>query len=148
MDSRNVILSALNENEKLALYKAPIYLALYAALEDGHIDKEEIEDANTLVHYRTFTSHKKLHEFYKFAEEGFEEGLEREKENLPKDADQARKIINEKLDGIEQLLQKLDNYNQKIIRESFKSFAAHVARASKSWLDELSLFVAPFMEDK
>lgn len=138
----------LNKDERIELLHAPIYVALLGALEDGKITKREEEDAISLAHYRTFTSALILHEFSRRVDKHFKENFYVQKEALPKDVDEARKYLNEKLDNIDVILKKTDNRFSASLKKDLHSFARHVANSDRSWVEQLGLFLDPFLNLK
>lgn len=140
-------LEVLDEEEREKLYNAPVYVGLLGALEDGRITRHHEKDAIDLVHVRTFSSPKSLHEYYMKAEVLFEAKLKLVEEWLPNDMEAAKAMLREKLNEIKEILDKLENEEFVTdLRLSLRSFADHVSKSAGHWGKALAIFVDPFME--
>ena len=130
----------LSENESKTLFDAPIFFGLLGALHNKEISKTEMDDAEMLVHLRTYTSDSILHEFYENAEVDFKSRLDNWKENLPVDADEAIEFLKKKVNEVEIILQKQDERFRNKFVESMKSFSKHVASAEHNWWEAIPMF--------
>ena len=139
-------ISILTEKERQSLYKAPLYVSLLGALDDGKITSKEMKEATTLVHYRTFTSNPILHEYYKKAEDYFINSIEKEKIILPKNVNQAKEVYHRKLEEVNTILSKVDTKFSNELKKSLYSLANHVANADNNWIQALSVLVDPFID--
>jgi hypothetical protein len=139
-------LSILTEKERQSLYNAPVYVSLLGALEDGKITANEMKEATTLIHYRTFTSNPILQEYYKKAEDHFINTIEKEQIVLPKNAILAREVYHKKLEEVNTILSKVDAKFSNELKKSLYSFANHIANADNNWIQALSVLVDPFID--
>jgi len=140
--------ATLTDEEKKLLFDAPVYVSLLAALEDGKISKKELEDATTLVHYRTFTSKPILHKYFKAAETQFRDRLNREELELSEDIEASRTLLHNKLHKVNSVLSKMDEKFVTELKLSLHTFANHIVNVNTSWIQSLPIFVDPFLRTK
>ncbi|MEL6589772.1 MAG: hypothetical protein AAFP02_00190 [Bacteroidota bacterium] len=120
--------SALSSEEVSQLIEAPAIVAVLIAGADENIDKKEKSWATRLVHYRTFTSDPKLHEYYESVNERFEGHLDNLVANWAPTTSEAE--LSAKVAALNPILAKLDSEYADLLRESWRSMARKVAEAS------------------
>ncbi|MEO0898052.1 MAG: hypothetical protein AAFY71_16705 [Bacteroidota bacterium] len=124
--------SELNEEEVSLLAKAPALVTVLVAGADQEIDKKEINWANKLVNFRTFTADEKLHDYYELVNADFEETLNQLVSEWTAESGQA--AVNEQLSLLKPILAKVDDDYAILLKESLRSMAKHVAKASGGFL--------------
>ena len=136
----------LTKEERQCLYKAPVYVSLLGALENGEITSNEIKEATILVHYRTFTSNSILHEYYKKVEQLFINNIQKEKIMLPSNEIQAKEILHKKLDEVNTILTKVKSKFSNELKKSLYSLANHITNTDSNWTQAISILVNPFID--
>lgn len=136
----------LTKEERQYLYKAPVYVSLLGALENGDITSNEIKEASEMVHYRTFTSDEILHEYYEKVQQSFNSNIKKEKMMLPSDETQAKKILHKKLEDINTILTKVKSKFSIKLKKSLYSLANHIANTENNWTQAISILVDPFID--
>jgi len=136
----------LTKEERQCLYKAPVYVSLLGAIENGEITSNEIKEATILVHYRTFTSEPILREYYKKVDENFLTNFNKEKLTLPKNEAQAKEILHKKIEEVNTILTKVKSKFSNELKKSLYSLAKHIANADNNWTQTISILVDPFIE--
>ncbi len=139
-------MSILTKKERQCLYKAPVYVSLLGALENGEITSKEMKEATTLVHFRTFTSDPILHEYYKKTEKYFIVNIEKEKKMLPNNEIKAKEILHKKLEEVNDVLSKLDTKFSSKLKKSLYSLANHIVNTENNWKQAISILVDPFID--
>ncbi|MEM6342829.1 MAG: hypothetical protein AAF927_03080 [Bacteroidota bacterium] len=120
--------SALSSEEISQLTEAPAVIAVLIAGADDNIDKKEKSWATRLVHYRTFTSDPKLHEYYETVNVRFEGHLDSLVESWTAEKSEAE--LSARVSALNPILAKLDAEYADLLRESWRSMARKVAEAS------------------
>lgn len=122
----------LSEEEVELLAMAPAKVTVLIAGADDSIDKNEKEWASKLVRFRTFTSHERLHDYYDLVDARFEKDLEGLIATWSAEGSQ-EELIN-KLGDLKAVLAKMDDTYAGLIKDSLRSLAKHVAKASGGFL--------------
>lgn len=120
--------SALSSDEVSQLTEAPAVIAVLIAGADDNIDKKEKSWATRLVHYRTFTSDPKLHEYYETVNVRFEGHLDSLVDSW--NVESSGEELANKVAALKSILAKLDTEYADLLRESWRSMARKVAEAS------------------
>ena len=136
----------LTKEERQCLYKAPVYVSLLGAIENGKITSNETKEATILVHYRTFTSNSILHEYYKKVEEYFINNTKKEKIMLPSNEKKAKEILHKKLEEVNSILTKVKSKFSNELKKSLYSLANHIANTDNNWTQAISILVDPFID--
>lgn len=124
--------SNLTEKEVELLAMAPAKVTVLIAGADNDIDKNETEWASKLVRFRTFTSDERLHDYYELVNARFETDLEGLTATWSADTTQAEML--DKLSELKAVLAKMDDTYAGLVKESLRSLAKHVAKASGGFL--------------
>jgi hypothetical protein len=119
----------LNAEESEVLLKFPIYITLYAANGDSHLDEAEKKAAIELSHIKTFSCDSILAEFYKEADLNFKKNIESIDANLPKEKESRNAAIKLELSNLEKIVLKLGKDNSFVMHRSMESFKRHVSKA-------------------
>ena len=127
-------LKKLTNEEITLLMEAPVLVSLMAISQDGNMDHKERNDAIEMAHLRTYTSDPLLRPYYKLAEESFTTNLNALSIQFdPLDGNQ--KSIENRLKKIYALLEKLNPEYSRMMKESLKSYAYHVATVHPKFSD-------------
>ncbi|MEO0585246.1 MAG: hypothetical protein AAF135_23735 [Bacteroidota bacterium] len=124
--------SGLTEQEQNQLLLAPSMVTVLVAGADQNIDKKEKDWATKLVQFRTFTSDTTLHDYYEAVDARFAQDLETLTANW--DATSTEGQLAEELGKVGEILPKLGSEVANELRESLRSLAQHVAKASGGFL--------------
>lgn len=129
-------LNELSEEEKDLLYKAPvIFAALAAVSSDGKITPKERAKAVKLAHLRTYTSPPFLHDYYQRVDSLFEAEFEKIEAALPADENTQKAVLQEKMNEIRPILEKLDKDYSIHLTQSLKSFSRHIFNSDSHFLE-------------
>ncbi len=129
----------LTTEEKQELIDSIAYITVFIAQADGVIDKDEIEKAKKIAHIRSYSVPTDLKEFYTEVGENFDSKLHEIINTLPKDTQERYDFLNNKLSSYNDILKKTDYVFAKLLVQSWRSFAKHVAKASGGFLGFLSI---------
>ena len=124
--------SALTTDETVQLIEAPAVVSVLIAGADENIDKQEKGWATRLVHYRTFTSDPKLHEYYEEVNASFEERLGQFVDEWEAKTTEANMIA--KLEALKPVLAKIDAGYADLLKDSWRSMAKKIAEASGGFI--------------
>lgn len=131
----------LNETDRKTLLRAPSLVAILAAIsDDGKVSKQEKAASIKLAHFRTYTSHPLLHNYYTEVDKVFEKYFEEALAELPEDWKAKESFIEEKLAALADVLPKVNSVYAKTLVKSLESFARHVFKSNSSFLE---YFVLP-----
>ncbi len=130
----------LNEKDKKQLLRFPAYISLLASTGENGMDKQEKNAALKLAHIKTFASDPELRDFYKAVESDFEIQLTELNKNLPHDRQRRKSAIQQELNKLESILEKLDSPYVSMLRHSMESYKNHVSRAHQNILE---YFIVP-----
>ncbi len=119
--------TALTPEERDALIQAPVLVTLLIAGADQDFSKKEINWAKKVIHYRTFTSHNLLHDYYEMVNAGFEDSMSTYLDDEASTLDEATLTV--RLAGLNDVLPKIDPLYAKALVDSLRSLAQHVAEA-------------------
>ncbi len=133
------IFKKLSSQENEALLTFPVYITLLAANSDGRLDEAEKKAAIKLVHTKTFCCDQRLIEFYRVADEVFENILENLDAELPQEKESRKAFIKEELIRLEKIIIKLGKAYATSMRRSMKSFNEHISKAHHSVLVDFIL---------
>ncbi|MCI4667630.1 MAG: hypothetical protein MRZ79_05665 [Bacteroidia bacterium] len=124
--------SKLSQEEVELLAMAPANVTVLIAGADNDIDKNETEWASKLVRFRTFTSDERLHDYYELVDARFEGDLNTLVADWSAEESQAK--LTASLAQLKDILAKVDDSYSAILKESLRSLAKHVAKASGGFL--------------
>ncbi len=133
-------LEELNAQEKEMLFKAPAYVSLLAANDDGEMDEAEKKSAIEFSHIKTFSCDPILTHFYREVEKVFGANIDELDRQLPKGKTERKDEINNELLKLEPMLSKMGNAFAYLLHRSFISYTEHVSKAHRS---VLTSFVIP-----
>src|SRR5690242_482918 len=101
-------LKNLTPAEIETLIKAPVYVAILAAIsDDATVDKYEKADAIKLAHLRTFTSPPVLQDYYKEVDYTFSRTFEEVMATMPRGVDKQTAWLKAELQKLNLILEKL-----------------------------------------
>lgn len=120
--------SQLTPEERDQLLHAPAIVTVLIAGADEDIDRKEKGWAERLIHYRTFTSDPRLHDYYVEVNEIFVEQLDSLIASWKPQETEAQ--LTAKLSVLKDILVKLDPEFADLLKESWRSMAKKVAEAS------------------
>jgi hypothetical protein len=120
--------SSLTPEETDQLMHAPAIVTVLIAGADENIDRKEKGWAERLIHYRTFTSDPKLHDYYVEVNETFVDQLESLIASWKPQETEAQ--LTAKLSVLKDVLAKLDPEFADLLKNSWRSMAKKVAEAS------------------
>ena len=124
--------SELTDQEIEFLSSAPAIVTILIAGADNDIDKNETDWASKLVRFRTFTSDESLHDYYELVDARFEGDLAELQANWSADATQEELIG--RLGSLKPIFAKMDDKYAGLLKDSLRSLAKHVAKASGGFL--------------
>jgi hypothetical protein len=119
--------SALTSEETEQLLRAPAMVTLLIAGADEQIDKREENWATKLVRYRTFTAEAELQAYYEMVDQRFEQQLSTLIAEW--EAGDSTKVAAQ-LAETKPVLAKLDTRYAKLLKQSWRTLAKKVAKAS------------------
>jgi mRNA-degrading endonuclease RelE of RelBE toxin-antitoxin system len=129
-------LEKLSGEERNLLFKAPVLLSVLASCSYNGVNEQQKADALKLSHLKTFTADPLLIPFYVEVEKHFEEEFESTlKQSIPFD-ESIRSQLKDKINQVEQILSKLDNYYASKLHKSFEKYERHVTRAGHSIVED------------
>lgn len=120
-------LTALNEEEKALVLKAPVLVTLLIAGADQNVSAKEVNWAKKVIHYRTFTENQRLHDYYEAVSEGFEDTLSQHLEGDAAHLSEAH--LSGELARLTDILPKMDKTYAETLLKSLRSLANHIAEA-------------------
>lgn len=131
----------LSEEEISLLLKAPAMVSVLIAGADGKIDNKEKSVAISLAKLKTYRARQILIDYYNEVHKDFETHMNNLIQNLPQDHKERNKLIEEELQKLNPVLEKVDKKFAINFYESMKNFARQVAEASGGILNMLSISV-------
>jgi hypothetical protein len=132
----------LSYTDQAQLLKFPAYISLLASTSENGINKKEKKAVIKLTHIRTFTSDPLLSDFYREAENSFENIITELNESLPHEKNTRRESIVKELSKMDLILGKLGDHYAHVFRQSMNAYKQHVSRAHHNVL-EFFLFPMP-----
>lgn len=120
-------LTALNEEEKALVLKAPVLVTLLIAGADQNVSTKEVNWAKKVIHYRTFTENQRLHDYYEAVSETFEDVLSQHLEG--DEAQLTEAFLTGELTKLSDILPKIDKTYAQTLLKSLRSLANHIAEA-------------------
>lgn len=129
----------LNPEDNEKLKKAISWITLLVAAADGKIDTSETAWAAKLAKIRTYTGEESLREYYTAVGETFEQDLNALIREMPSDTNTRANILAERLTEINDIFEKMPTKVSSLYYRDFRSFAAHVAKASGGFLGFFSI---------
>jgi hypothetical protein len=135
----NDYFSVLQEDEKKAMYRAPILVSVLIAGADDRFDKKEIKEAIHLSKLKISKSREILKEFYHVVGEEFNIKLSDEIDSLPSKASKRNPVIIAELEKLNKILPKLDRNYAIQFYESIKDIAKRIATASGGVLGYMTI---------
>ncbi len=109
-------------------------IAVLMAGADGNIEENEISWAKRVTEIRGFAEPNLLNSFYEEAHLDFSDNVSAWIDKLPEDNDESLRILSDRIAKLNPIMAKLDPHVGSQLYTSFKSFAAHVAKASGGFL--------------
>lgn len=117
----------LSAPEVEQLMQAPAIITLLVAGADQKVDKNEEAWASKLVNYRGITAEAELQPYYEQVSTRFEADLKALAQQVkPSDTE----ALKQKLSAITPIVAKLDQRTGKILKQSWRTLAEQVAKAS------------------
>lgn len=132
----------LTEEEKALLYKAPVLVSVLASCSYKEIDPVKKRDAIKLAHLKTFTAVPLLLPYYHEVEKSFADQFEKTANAYYPFDDQQRAALKAELDGVNEVLAKLDPFYAQVLQKSLERYADHVRRSAHSVFQDF-LFPLP-----
>ncbi len=129
----------ISEEEKTTLRKAISWITLLIASADGTIEEEELAWAEKITKIRGYNNPEKLSDFYDAVGKDFAATIDAETKALPEGKEAMKTHLSTKLEGINQILAKLENREAYIYYKSFVTFAEHVAKSTGGFLRFFSI---------
>lgn len=123
----------LTSEEVDFLIKTPVYITVMVGGADDEIEDNEINWAEKVARYRSFKSDPDLQKYYLEVDKYFSDQLDQYVTELKKGDKSPReysKEINEKLQRLNPIFEKLDSSTSEKLYNDFLSFARHVASVS------------------
>lgn len=118
---------ALTAEETEQLLLAPATVTLLVARVDEKIDRKEEAWASKLVNYRTVTAEAELQPYYEAVATRFDADLDKLTQDwTPGDTES----LISKLEALTPIVEKLDDKLAKILKQSWRTLAEQVAKAS------------------
>jgi hypothetical protein len=127
--------SELAEKDKGQLLKFPAYITLLACLHDDGMDDKEKKIALRITHIKTFTSPPLLADFYRAAEQVFDENLTAINDELPHSRPRRELVIHTAITELEKILLKLGPHYASALHDSMRSYTRYVSRAHNNVLE-------------
>ncbi len=127
-------LESLNSDEKALLYNAIPLITLLVAYADGEMDDEERTWAEKITEIRSYSYHETLQEYYENVGENYQDKLDQILKTLPENNEERLAEISKRLEGLNEILSKLDQVFAWRYYKGLLSFAKHVAKASGGFL--------------
>ncbi len=120
---------SLTAPETEAFLKFPVYISLLAANGDLGMDDTAKSSAIKFAHIKTFSCPPLLVNFYKEADNAFENNIKQLDNDLPKERDRREAAIRQELLILENILLKLGKTYISVMHKSMGSFKEHVSKA-------------------
>ncbi|MFN4079278.1 MAG: hypothetical protein ACK4NS_00125 [Saprospiraceae bacterium] len=124
----------LSQEERDALFAAPIWISILVAGADGEFDREERRWTDRLVKVKSFSKPRALNPYYKEVGEHFWTKIESALAELPADPNRRAEILNERLAKLNDTLAKLPQALGAGLYKSWLTIADEAARASGGFL--------------
>ncbi len=124
----------LTELENKEMLKFPAFISLLAANSDNKLDAAEKQSAIKFSHIKTYSCNPLLTEFYKEADNFFENNIQQLDKDLPKEKTDREAALKKELLTLEKVVLKLGEEYIAVIHQSMKSFTEHVSQAHHSVL--------------
>lgn len=134
------LLEGISQEEYNTLQKSLSLITVLVASADGKIDKNEIDDAEKVVHIRSFNKPELLKEFYQDVETHFHADLDEAIEEYGDGTEESRNRIINRLKVLNTILPKIEDPSVRYyLYNSLKSFAKHIAKSSGGIFGFLSI---------
>ncbi len=124
----------LTEPENQLLAESPALIAVLIGAADNRLDREEKTWAEKLIAARAYSKPESLQPFYKSVSVGFWDRMQALLDKMPTDSAERNSLISNKLEGLNPILAKLDNFTGAALYRSFKMLAEEVAKSSGGFL--------------
>lgn len=124
----------LNDAELEFLAGTVTRIALLVGSADGHFSAEEKDAAERLVHVRSFSHPAALEGLYERAFDEFHATLDSLLTNFDGNFDDLHQSLETDLTRVNTILQKLEYESARMVVESLRSFAWHIAKSSGGFL--------------
>jgi hypothetical protein len=129
----------LNAEDNEKLKKAISWITVLIAAADGKIDTNETAWAAKLAKIRTYTGEESLREYYMAVGDTFQHDLNALIRDMPTNTDERSRILADRLTEINEIFDKMPTKVSSLFYRDFRSFAAHVAKASGGFLGFFSI---------
>ncbi len=129
----------LREDEIQVMLEAPIYVSILIAGADGKIDNRERKEAIDVARSKQSRAREQLVDYYKLVGEDFEQKFNKFIDELPEDAKDRNKDIEQELRKLNFILPKIDRPFAIKFYASLKDLAKRIAEASGGILGYLSV---------
>lgn len=120
----------LRKDETELMFKAPALVAILIAGADNTIDNAEIKEAREQARLKKTRENEALREYYQIIGDTFEEDIKRYVREYPKDAESRNQLIATELQGLNQILPKLNKRFAVNFYTHLKDLAKKIAEAS------------------
>lgn len=144
----------LSTEETALMYDAIPLVTVLIAGADGKIDTNELSWAAKIAKTRSYSYHESLQPYFAQVGEGFSEKVQAFISEFPDNVEARNAAISARLEGLNQILPKLDANFAKRFYDSLTSFAVHVAKASGGFFrfgsiskEEKDLLDLPMIEE-
>ncbi|NMM48433.1 hypothetical protein [Marinigracilibium pacificum] len=145
---------SLNPDEVKIMMEAPVWVTILIASADHKIDKEELDEALSMIHLREKTGRFVLREYYHEVDQTFKKDLEAAVASLPDDEQKAGEMVLSHLKKINDVLPKLDRKFAIQFYDAMQDFSMKVAKANGGFLgwfrinyDEKQVVDLPMIND-
>ncbi len=133
-------LRGLSEQDYQSLQQSLSLITVLIASADGKIDAHEIDDAEKLVHIRSFNKPELLKDFYHDVEEHFHSDVDVAIIEYGGGTEEDRNRLTEKISELNHVLPKIEDPEIRYYTyKSLLSFAKHIAKASGGIFGFLSI---------
>ena len=132
----------LEKEEVELLLKAPVLVSVLAASGDHEISNLEKANAIKLAHLKTFTAEPILQPYYNEVEKNFKTNFDAIVNKYSPFDDAKREALKKEMVTLNTAISKLDNEYARALHSSLSSYATHVKKADKVFLENF-LFPIP-----
>lgn len=127
----------LDQNIKDSLLAYPLYVTLLAANKDGKLDEAEYDAAVRHARSAITSDEPSLRSYFEDAGRNFGDRLKKLDEELPKEREERKTMIMERLGQLEQHTHSLDERSRDEFFKSMNEFKSRVSTAHRTGLEYL-----------
>jgi len=124
----------LSDSEYDQLKEGVSLIAVLMAGADGKIEEEEINWGKRVSEIRGYAEPNVLNGFYEDVHSEFSSSVSTWVKKLPDDKEESLRILSDRIAKLNPILAKLNPRVAALLYDSFKSYAAHIAKASGGFL--------------